>query len=214
MLPMIHFKEMFREMAWYAKTGVDGILTQFHISHWSVYGMNYCLMARAARGEEEMPAVDALFAALFGPEAAEAKAFYGKIKNLLKSMGRCHIPYPRSLFRRTAAADFRGLEKLAQSLAAKAPQDRFRADLVIWTRYMTRFKELFDKTQAKSLTEEELQDFLDWIHAHKDTRVFVRDRADMYFQALLDDLRTGREWIHFNLDWEDAYIRRHDQLLG
>ena len=36
----------------------------------------------------------------------------------------------------------------------------------------------------------------------------------MYFEALREDLRTGREWIHFNLDWEDAYIRRHDKLLG
>ena len=214
MLPMIHFREMFREMAWYEKTGVDGILTQFHVSHWSVYGMNYCLMARAARGEEETSAIDTLFATLFGPEAEEAKAFYSQIKSLLKNMGRCHIPYPRSLFRRTTAADFRELEKAARDLAAKAPQDRFRADLVIWTQYMTRFKELFDKAQAKRLTESELQTFLDWIGSFKDTRVFVPKRIGMYFEALREDLRTGREWIHFNLDWEDAYIRRHDQLLG
>ena len=214
MLPMIHFHEMFHEMAWYAKTGVDGILTQFHVSHWSVYGMNYCLMARAARGEDEASSIDTLFEMLFGPDAEEAKSFYGQIKSMLKNMGRCHIPYPRSLFRRTKAEDFRELEKLAQSLAAKAPQDRFRADLVIWTQYMTRFKEIFDRAQAKRLTEEELQAFLDWIGSFGSNRVFVRDRIAMYFEALREDLRTGREWIHFNLDWEDAYIRRHDKLLG
>ncbi|MBQ7208099.1 MAG: DUF4838 domain-containing protein [Lentisphaeria bacterium] len=214
MLPMIHFKEMFHEMKWYADNGVDGILTQFHVSHWSVYGMNYCLMARAARGEEEASSIDTLFEMLFGPDAEEAKAFYGRIKSMLKNMGRCHIPYPRSLFRRTKLADFRALEGPAQSLAAKAPRDRFRADLVIWTQYMTRFKELFDKAQEKRLTEEELQAFLDWIGSFEDTRVFVRDRIAMYFEALREDLRTGREWIHFNLDWEDAYIRRHDKLLG
>ena len=214
MLPMIHFKEMFHEMKWYADNGVDGILTQFHVSHWSVYGMNYCLMARAARGEEEKSSIDTLFAMLFGPDAEEAKAFYAKIKSMLKNMGRCHIPYPRSLFRRTKLEDFRELEEPARRLAAKAPQDRFRADLVIWTQYMTRFKELFDKAQAKCLTEEELQAFLDWIGSFRDTRVFVRDRIAMYFEALREDLRTGREWIHFNLDWEDAYIRRHDKLLG
>lgn len=133
---------------------------------------------------------------------------------MLLKAGRCHIPYPRSLLRRTQMSDYREINALAVKLAAKAPQDRFRAELVIWTEYMIRFKQLFDDYRAKHLTEKDVRAFLDWIHAHRDTRVFVHDRVDMYFQALLDDLRTGREWIHFNLDWEDSYILRHDEFLG
>ena len=214
MLPMIHFGEMFHEMKWYAQKKVDGVSTQFHLSHWTVYGMNYALMARAARGEEMKPAVAGLFDTLFGPDAEEAEAFYRRIKSMLLKAGRCHIPYPRSLLRRTQMSDYREINALAVKLAAKAPQDRFRAELVIWTEYMIRFKQLFDDYRAKHLTEKDVRAFLDWIHAHRDTRVFVHDRVDMYFQALLDDLRTGREWIHFNLDWEDSYILRHDEFLG
>ena len=38
--------------------------------------------------------------------------------------------------------------------------------------------------------------------------------SDGKSELLLDALRNGTEWIHFNLDWEDGYIRRHDQVLG
>ncbi|MBO4630905.1 MAG: DUF4838 domain-containing protein [Lentisphaeria bacterium] len=214
MLPMLHFREMFHEMKWYSEQGVDGILTQFHIKHWSVYGMNYVLMARAARGEEQESSITALFRTLFGGDAEEAEEFYGRVKSLLLKTGHCHIPYPRSLLRRTKPEDYRELHELALKLAQKAPSDRFRADLVIWTEYMIRFKNLFDSYQRKQLTEADVHDFLKWIHTSGDFRVFVHGKFDMYFQALLDALRNGTEWIHFNLDWEDDYIRKHDTLLG
>ena len=212
-LPMIHFHEMFHEMNWYAEHHADGILTQFHLPHWTVYGMNYVLMARAARGEKEQDAIPALFAELFGKDAPEAGRFYHRIKELLLNMGRCHIPYPYSLFRRTCLKDYQELHGMAQQLAAKAPADRFRSELVLWTEYLIRFKTLFDQYHAGQLTEADLDAFLDWIHAHRDSRVFVQERFDMYFQALRECLRTGKPWIHFNLDWEDAYILRQEKMI-
>jgi hypothetical protein len=214
MLPMIHFREMFHEMKWYAEQGVDGILTQFHVRHWSVYGMNYVLMARAARGDDCESSIETLFRALFGNDAVEAKQFYARIKDMLRKTGHCHIPYPRSLLRRTSPEDYRELHELALKLSAKAPGDRFRKDLVIWTEYMIRFKELFDAYQEKKLTEADVRDFLNWIRTCGDFRVLLPEKFEEYFQALTDDLRNGTEWIHFNLDWEDGYIRRHDRLLG
>lgn len=213
-LPMIHFREMFREMAWYAEHGVDGILTQFHLSHWSVYGMNYALMARAARGETAEPALNGLFCKLFGADAGAAADFYRKVKQLLLKTGHCHIPYPRALLRRSRLEDYLELHRLARALTEKSPDNRFRADLTVWTEYMIRFKQLFDAYQAGELAEEEVRAFLDWIHAHPDSRVFVHAKFDSYFQALREALRSGREWLHFGLDWEDDYIRRHDRSLG
>ncbi|MBQ9501075.1 MAG: hypothetical protein IJU70_02845, partial [Lentisphaeria bacterium] len=116
--------------------------------------------------------------------------------------------------RRSKTEDYQELYRRAQALSAKAPGDPIRAALVLWTEYMIRFKRLFDDYQAKKLTEAGVRQFLDWIHTRKANRVLVTAKIDMYFRALLDDLRTGREWIHFNLDWEDAYIRRHDAFLG
>jgi hypothetical protein len=214
MLPMVHFREMFHEMKWYSEHGVDGILTQFHVSHWSVYGMNYVLMGRAARGEDQDASINTLFQALFGPDAAEAENFYHEVKKLVLKTGHCHIPYPRSLLRRTSLEDYRNLHELALKLADKAPGDRLRTDLVVWTEYMIRFKQLFDSYQAKTLTEADVHAFLAWVHSHREGRVFVQSKFDSYFKALLDDLANDREWIHFNLDWEDDYIRRHDQVLG
>ena len=214
MLPMIHFHEMFHEMRWYSDHGVDGIMTQFHISHWSVYGLNYCFMARAARGADETASIDLVFDRLFGPDADEAKAFYRAVKQLLLNTGHCHIPYPRALLRRSKMEDYRRLHAMAQALASKRPDDPFRADLVLWTEYMIRFKQLFDDYQAKKLTEADLDAFLDWIHTRPANRVLIPRKFDSYFRALRADLQSGREWIHFNLGWEDDYIRRHDEVLG
>ena len=212
-LPMIHFQEMFREMNWYADHHIDGILTQFHISHWSVYGMNYALMARAARGEDQEAAIPELYRTLFGRDAAEAEVFYDRIKKLLLDIGACHIPYPYSLLSRAEIAAFQEVHALACQLAAKQPEDRFRAELVIWSEYLIRFKELFDQYHAGQLDEPALDRFLAWIHTHRNSRVFVHEKYDFYFQALRKALKNGTKWLHFNLDWEDDYIRRHSENL-
>ena len=214
MLPLIHFRELFHEIGWYSQNGVDGILTQFDPSHWSVYGLNYTFMGRAARGEGQEESLESVFGRIFGKDAEEAKAFYRAVKAVVRNTGHCHITYPRALFRRSRPEDYRELHQLAKHLAAGAPEDRFRADLVLWTEYMIRFKALFDAYQAKKLTKEDVLAFIGWIHSHRDSRVFVHRKVDEYFQALLDALDRGTEWIHFNLDWEDDYIRRHDRSLG
>ena len=212
-LPMIHFREMFHELQWYHEIGVDGILTQFHLPHWSVYGLNYYLMGKAARGGSETETIGTILERLFGEDAAEAREFYFNLKQLMLKMGKCHIPYPYSLFRRTSAADYQALLMQAKALAARKPNDRFRGELVVWMEYLCRFKSFFDRMHAKTATIEEARELLEWIHSYRDTRVFVHDRFDSYFQAIEEALRSGHEWLHFNLDWEDEYIRRQESQI-
>ncbi|MBQ6471790.1 MAG: DUF4838 domain-containing protein [Victivallales bacterium] len=212
-LPMVHFHEMFHEMKWYGETGVDGILTQFHIPHWSVYGVNYYFMARAARGDAETEVITRTMRRLFGPDAQQGHDFYNSIKTLLLTMGRCHIPYPYSLFRRTKPEDYQRLHAQARALAALAPDDRFRQELVLWMEYLCRFKAFFDLAQAQKATVQDAQNLLEWIHSHGDKRIFVLSRFDDYFEAIKTAIKTGRRWIHFNLDWEDDYILRQVEVL-
>ncbi len=213
-LPMIHFREMFREIRWYSDHQVDGILTQFHLTHWTVYGINYSLMGKAARGEEETAAIEELFRKLFGNDAPEARQFYDRIKKLLLDAGHCHIPYPYSLLSRSSLSSFEEIYSLAVELAKSAPEDRFRQELILWTDYMRRFKTLFDEYRKGNVTENDVKGFLFWIHRHQDSRVFVHPKFDMLFGAWIRAIQSGKEWIHFNLDWEDAYIRRHREILG
>ncbi len=212
-LPMIHFHEMFHEMEWYARVGVDGIMTQFLLCHWTAYGMNYALMARAARGEEREAALETLFSERFGADAEEGKAFYRQLKKLMTDFNGCHIPYPYSLFSRTTAEQYQAIHASAKALATRKPEDRFRRELVIWTEYFIRFKKLFDEARAQTLTETELDAFLDWIHSFRDMRVFAHSRFDRYFSALRQSIRQGTEWFHFNIDWEDEYIRRQEKTI-
>ena len=128
-------------------------------------------------------------------------------------MGKCHIPYPYSLFRRTTLADYQSLFAQAQVLSTKAPTDRFRQELVVWMEYLCRFKAFFDQMHARTATVEDAHRLLEWIHSHRDTRVFVHERFDSYFHAIEEAIRNGSEWLHFNIDWEDNYIRRHVSLL-
>ena len=85
---------------------------------------------------------------------------------------------------------------------------------MLWCEYMVRFKTLFECYHAQKLSIADVDDFLAWIHEHKNSRVFVHDRFDLYFPALKQALRDGTDWLHFNLEWEDAYIRKHKDLLG
>ncbi len=213
-LPMIHFTEMFHEIDWYEGVGVNGLMTQFHITHWTVYGMNFVLMARAARGELYDEAVPLLFKVLFGRDSAAAAEFYASVKRLVKEAGRCHIPYPLSLLSRTRLEDYMELNEKAAGLAALAPDDAFRKEIVIWTEYMVRFKRLFDDYKSGLVEERHLDEFLAWIASHEGTRVFVQSKFPMYFEALRTALREGTEWLHFNIGWEDEYVRRHMDFLG
>ena len=213
-LPMIHWENMFREMACYNRIGVDGILTQFHIPHWTAYGTNYRLMAQAARGEECAEAIPRMLKELFGADAGEAGNFYNFIRQAMLSMGKCHIPYPRSILRRMPVETFEEIHAKALALCAKDPENTLRKELVIWTEYLIRFKKIFDRILEQKATEKEVDDFVNWIHLHQNTRIFVHEKFDLYFEAVKTAIREGKKWVHFNLDWEDAYILKHDETLG
>lgn len=213
-LPMVHFRELFHEMGWYEEHHVDGILTQFHIPHWSVYGLNYALMAKAARGESPQDAIPILFRSLFGNDGEAYLDFYWNVKEMLLHIGKCHIPHPYSLFRRTTLSQFKEIHRQAGELAARDPSNRLGREILVWTEYLVRFKSLFDDYHTGVLTEEMLDEFLAWIHSFRTTRVFVHERFDMYFQALRSCLRTGKPWVHFNIDWEDGYVIRETEMDG
>lgn len=211
-LPMIHHRNIFKEIKFYQNLGVDGVTTQFHIPHWSVYGLNYKAMAHALRGDEENTVVPWLMRSLFGKDAAEAETFYESIHALLLSAGACHIPYPYSLFNRTKLEQYGELLKLSKKLADKEQHSQFRQDLTVWMEYIYRFKSTFDAYHAGAAGIAEVDRLAAWIHSHRDSRVFVQSKFDMYFEAWRLAIREHKRWIHFNLDWEDNYILQHDEM--
>ena len=213
-LPQIFHRTIFKECAFYRSIGVDGIATQFHPPHWSVYGINFVAMAKALRGEREEEAVPWMMQRLFGADAAEGEAFYAHLRSICTSAGPCHVPYPYALFSRTELAPYAQAVKLADALLAKSPRSRFRRELRIWAEYLYRYKALFDAYHAGCAGIPEVDQLLAWVHSHRDTRVFVHSRFDPYFEAWRTAIRQGKEYLHFNLDWEDDYIRQHRKLLN
>ena len=213
-LPQVFHRTLFQECAWYESIGVDGIATQFHPPHWSVYGLNFVAMAKALRGEKEEEAVPRMMQALFGEDAAEAEAFYAHMRSITDSTGPCHVTYPYALFSRTDISLYAKAVKLADALKAKAPDNRFRQELRIWTEYLYRYKSLFDAFHAGCAGIREIDALLEWVHSHRDSRVFVHARFDPYFEAWRSAIRQGKEYLHFNLDWEDDYIRQHKLTLN
>ena len=213
-LPMLHLDEMFREMQEYHRCQVDGIMTQFHISHWSVYGINYAFMARAARGEAAEAVQKEFFARRFKGDAARGEAFFRRIKAVLAALGSCHIPYPDSFLRRVAKADLCALLEEARRLAEGDTADTFRRELVIWMEYLVRFKEFYDLNASGKATSAHADELLNWIGGFRDTRIFVHQKFVSYFNRVKMVLARGDRWLHFDLDWEDEYIRRHREMLG
>ena len=131
----------------------------------------------------------------------------------MREMGKCHIPYPRSFLRRIPMEKLEHFHVLAVALAEKAPSDAFRKALVVWTEYMMRFKRLFDHLVNGSATIGEVDDLLNWVHLHDGMRLFVLDRFDDYFEGMREAIRKGTPWVHYNFDWEDAYVLEHDKTL-
>ena len=211
-LPMVHHRDIFEEVKWYSDNGVDGVLTQFHLPHWTAYGANYYMFAKAARGENQEAAVGKMFSDLFGNDAAAADAFYAALKSFLLSAGECHIPYPHSLFSRTAAPQYQDLIKKAKELLALAPKDTFRQNIVAWMEYMARFKQLFNDYQEGKLTLEGVDAFEKWCGTLDGRRIVVLPRLASYLPALRDALKNGTRWLHFNIDWEDEYIKQHHKM--
>lgn len=213
-LPMIHIRDVFQEVQWYADHQVDGLLTQFHIPHWSVYGVNYYMMAKAARGEKCEDAIPQMMQCLFGYDAQEGTAFYDAVKAFLLKLDNCLVPYPNCLLTRVTQDECQALLTLAENLAAKAPADPFRQDLVAWMQYLCKFKTISQANDEGTLTLEQVDDFQKWIHSFEGRRLFVYSRIDSYFPAIRDALQQGKKWLHFNIDWEDEYVKRHLKLFA
>ena len=132
----------------------------------------------------------------------------------MHNMGKCHIPYPRSLFRRTQPEQFEHLHRLSCALAAKAPEDQFRKELTLWPEYLLRFKRLADKLMKAEATLEEVDAFVDWIHHFKDTRVFVHTKFDTCFDKIREVIKSGKPRVHFDIPREDEYVLKHDDFLA
>ncbi|OGV56871.1 MAG: hypothetical protein A2017_05030 [Lentisphaerae bacterium GWF2_44_16] len=214
-LPLIFHETIFDEIKTYSKLGVDGFLTQFHIPHWTAYGQNFYMMAKAAYGADRKKSVKDFFRKVFGAEHTRTvEKLYAQLLHIQKSSGPCLVTYPRALFKRTDTKEYRKAHELSQKLALECPDNDFARRLVIWTEYILKFKELFDKYHAGKSSVGEIEDFLKWCMTLRKDRVLVTDRVEMYFKAWLECARTGKEWIHFNLDWEDKYVKLHDTLLN
>lgn len=213
-LPVIHHEDIFDEIRFYSEKGIDGVLTQFHVSHWTAYGLNYYMMAKAMYGDTK-DTIPKTMRAIFGNDADNAQAFYVAMKKLIQNAGPCHIPYPRSLLRRTKLEDYETIHALADKLASNAPtDDRFRKSLYIWAEYLIRFKRIYDDYSNEKNVAEDINEFLNWIKKHSQDNVFVINRVERLLAKWLERIEIGQPWYHYNFDWEDEHIKKHDTLLN
>ena len=214
-LPMVHHESIFDEMKFFNENNIDGVTTQYHLTHWTAYGLNYYLMAKAMYGEDKQRAVNGAFSGIFGDDAEEAKQFYREMKELVLSAGPCHIPYPRSLLRRTEFTRYESLLVKAKGLAEKSPEDRLRKRIVIWVDYFVRFKKLYDDYRGgKKGISEDINEFLEWARQHRNEDIFVMKKVETLFACWLEKIKQNKPWYHFQLDWEDKYVKKHDSLLS
>ncbi len=209
-LPMVHHVRIFDELPSLARHGVDGVLTQFDLDHWTAYGMNYYLMAKAAYGEGPAAVATAL-GRLFGDDRAEAEQFWAALRELQDSAGPCHIPIPRFLFNRTDVDQYERLVDQAERLASRKPDDAYRQALVSWMRYLLRFKQVFNRYRAGEDVRPELDAFQAWAEGLRGQRVYVARSLAALLKAWRTAIDRGQPWYHFNIDWEDGYIRAYDE---
>ena len=211
-LPLVFHKSIFDEVREHARIGVDGFLTQFHLTNWTAYGMNYYMMAKALYGADQESELAMLFRKLFGSTAPAAKMFYDKLLAIQKSSGPCLVTYPRALFNRTNVEDYRQVHQMAVDLAEGTSSDFVRR-LPLWTGYLLKFKQLFDQYQAGLAVKNDVVHFKNWCRPLQAERVLVHGKLEWLLDAWIQCFDTGAEWMHFNLGWEDEYIRLHDSLL-
>ena len=79
--------------------------------------------------------------------------------------------------------------------------------------YLVRFKKFYDLNSSGNAAAGDVDELVNWVHIHRDTRVFVHSKFDTYFGCVKKVLAEKRQWLHFDLDWEDKYILRHRELL-
>jgi len=210
-LPLVYMEQIFSDVECYRKLQVDGFLTQFHLTHWHVYGINYYMMAQAFYGKSFERARQRLMKTIFGAQAEAGWQFFQQLRRLTESAGSCHIPYPYSLFSRTPIGAYEEGLKSAQKLAADLPECAVVQDLAVWAEYMLRFKQFFDDYQAGRAGIAEARDFRNWAHDNCGgaRRLVVLDKLNMYFDQIEESIAAGKPWIHYGLDWEDEYVRKH-----
>lgn len=212
-LPQISHRSIFHEAADYARMGATGYLTQFQLSHWTAYGINYYMMAKALLGEDRDRSLHDFSRKVFGAQAEKAERFYDKMHALQKSCGPHLVTYPYALFSRTCEADYDEVHTIALELAETA-ENEFVRSLPRWTEYLLRFKQIFDRYHAGEAGREDIIAFRDWCAPLKDIGVLTFEKLSRLIDAWLLCIDEGREWLHFNIDWEDNYIRRHTHLLS
>ena len=213
-LPMVHTDDIFDEVKFYEKVGVDSLVTQFHIPHWHVYGINFYCMANALYKKSRTATQKRMWNALFGKDIAEGKRFIKAVHKLVQSAGTCHIPYPYALFNRTRLEDYVKLHKKAQVLCKKLPRDEYRQDLVLWMEYLVRFKTFFDDYHAGKAGVKELEKFRKWANDKCSGRRILRFPSfNRYTENIGKMISEGKKWLHFGLDWEDAYVIKHSQTI-
>ncbi len=213
-LPMVFTDWIFDEIKYYKELGVDGFSTQFHIPHWHVYGINYYCMANALYDKKRSTTHKRMWNALFGKDVEEGKRFFSKVNKLVHSAGACHIPYPYALFSRTKLKDYEKLHEMAKALCKKLPRDEYRQNLVLWTEYLLRFKTFFDNYHAGKAGVKELQKFRKWATDKCSGRRILRFASfNRYTGQIEKMISEGKKWLHFGLDWEDAYVIKHTQTI-
>ena len=169
-------------------------------------------MANALYGKKRNAVLKKLYYALFNTDASEGRSFFNRMKKLVLSAGSCHIPYPYALFSRTELKSYKQMHKLAEKLLEKLPYDSFRKDLVHWTEYLVRFKTFFDDYHAGKAGDKELKALRKWVKKISNTsNVVVTAKFMLYTDQILKNIADGKKWIHFGLDWEDAYINKHSE---
>ena len=206
-LPMIHWEEMFHEFDFYAAHGVDGVFTQFSPEHWSVYGPNYLMMARAARGENETEALDGFFRRRFGAMEPVARSFYADVRAMLHDMSDCHIPHSIAFLSRVDAARLDALVPAAKKLSAACPLLPGRA-LETWVEYMRRFKHMYDAAKSVPTPPDAVRELLAWTLGQRELKLFYESKFKTFFDAWVEDIARYGDWHYFTEnDWFTEYDR-------
>ena len=99
---------------------------------------------------------------------------------------------------------------LARRLARKLPDIRPAADLEIWVSYLIRFKKLYDKEIARTITPGEMKKFLKWIKQQKTRRVLATKQVLRYLGMWLEDIENNQPCRFFDVDWPSEFRRRRE----
>ena len=207
-LPLIFEKRIFDEFEYYKSHKVDGVLTQFQMGHWSIYGSNYKAMSMAARGEDYTCTIKTILQNRFGKYAAIAEKFFQDIKNITDLNDNCHIPTPASLFSRISVKQLEQLQPVARKLARNLPYARPAADLEIWIKYLITFKKLYDMDVNRTIKVQDMTKFITWIKRQKKRKIFAITQVIHYLSLWLEDVKNNVPCRFFDVDWPKEFERR------